>query len=237
MPVEPKRVLKADSIRSLGSRVLFNYEDLQTRCEAHLERVRKEAEQILVQARIDAEKMRLETYEQIKQDARQEGLREAEVLIEKRAQAISEDVKTHQMQSLWPALNKVVEQLELERDRWLAEWEASAVEICVTIAEKIIGQELAKRPGQTCEMIRSALELVSGNRNITIQLHPDDVALLGDNAAQVIQSMARCGDVTIVADESITPGGSVLQTQHGSIDAQIETQLQRIAAELLESDV
>ena len=42
-----------------------------------------------------------------------------------------------------------------------------------------------------------------------------------------------CGEAELVYDETITPGGCQIETQHGAIDARMETQLERIASELL----
>jgi flagellar assembly protein FliH len=47
--------------------------------------------------------------------------------------------------------------------------------------------------------------------------------------------LAACGEAEIIADKSLTRGGCVIETQHGQIDARIETILDRIVAELLEN--
>ena len=41
-------------------------------------------------------------------------------------------------------------------------------------------------------------------------------------------------DVRLVADETVTPGGSIVVTDHGQIDARVETILGRISDELLD---
>jgi flagellar assembly protein FliH len=41
------------------------------------------------------------------------------------------------------------------------------------------------------------------------------------------------GETTFTPDERISRGGCVVETRHGAIDARIETQLARIAHELL----
>jgi flagellar biosynthesis/type III secretory pathway protein FliH len=44
--------------------------------------------------------------------------------------------------------------------------------------------------------------------------------------------MAKLGPVQLVSDETITRGGCRVHTEFGVIDQQIESQLQRIEAEL-----
>ena len=58
---------------------------------------------------------------------------------------------------------------------------------------------------------------------------------LGRQATEVVRALAACGEAEIVADNSLTRGGCLIETQHGQIDARIETVLDRIVAELLES--
>ena len=103
------------------------------------------------------------------------------------------------------------------------------------IAERLLGCELRLKPELAREMIREALQLAVGAPRIRVHLHADDAALLGKQATEVVRALAACGEAAIVADNSLTRGGCLIETQHGQIDARIETVLDRLVAELLES--
>ena len=73
-----------------------------------------------------------------------------------------------------------------------------------------------------------------GRRTIKLRLHPDDAALLGEHAAEVVRALASSGDAEIAPDATFARGSCVIQTKHGTIDARLETLLDRIVSELLE---
>ena len=129
-------------------------------------------------------------------------------------------------------MQSAAEALVLERDRWLGEWEATAIQLSVAIAEKLIRRELGLKPEISSDILFKMLELAAGQRQIKLRIHPDDLKFLGNHPEEVIRSMASCGDATLVADEAISRGGCVIETDHGTIDARLETQLERITAEL-----
>ena len=80
--------------------------------------------------------------------------------------------------------------------------------------------------------LRETLELASGAGAITLHLHPDDYTALASHRESLTQQFGQLAEANIVADPAVTPGGCRVVTEHGMIDAQIETQLARIEQEL-----
>ena len=126
------------------------------------------------------------------------------------------------------------ESLQAERDRWLIRWEQTAVRLGVVIAEKLIQRQLVARPEIATDMISDALRLAVGQPQLTVYLHPQDLAAWGDRASQIVQSLAACADTTLVPDSETQRGGCRIETRHGEIDARVETMLQRIGEDLVE---
>lgn len=230
---EPTRLLKANSIRELGSKVVFNYEDIQRRCDDYVEQVRNQTRQMLVEADAEAEAIRRRAHEEGRQAGHREGSKQAKEEIQNRARELAEEMATESLKTTLPAMQAAAEALSQERDRWLAEWEAGAIRLSVAIAEKLLRRELSLKPEINTELLIDVLELATGNPQIELLMHPDDVKLLGEQPEQVIRSMASCGEARLVPDESITRGGCVIKTQQGQIDARLETQVERITDELL----
>jgi flagellar assembly protein FliH len=131
-------------------------------------------------------------------------------------------------------MKAAAEALVIERDRWLAEWEATAVGLAASIAERLIKRHLELKPEIARDMIKNALQLAAGTPQIKLRLHIDDAALLGEHAADVVRALASSGDAEIVPDPTLKRGSCVIQTTHGTIDARLETLLERIVSELLE---
>ena len=234
MPDEPTRLLKANAIRGLGSKIVFNYEDLRERCNVYVEKVRLETRNMIQDARIESDSIRKKVYEQGRQSGFQQGLRDAEEHIRSRAEELADQLAVEKLKTTLPAMQVAADLLVLEREKWMADWEKIAVQLSLAVAEKLLRSKLDAEPKISTEMIRGVLELATGTPHLTLKISPEDLEQLGDHAEEVIRSMASCGKVTLSADESISSGGCVIETQHGVINAEIENQLERIASELLE---
>jgi flagellar biosynthesis/type III secretory pathway protein FliH len=66
------------------------------------------------------------------------------------------------METLLPALGKVVSELVDAKQAWLREWEHTAVQLAAKIAERVIRRELKSEPQITVDLVREALEMFKG---------------------------------------------------------------------------
>lgn len=199
----------------------YDLTDMAGQADDYLARVRLEARKIIQQAEQESAAIR--------EQSEAAGRKAAENAIER----ILDEKVAKQMETLTPALVRSVQQIEDSRQDWLAHWESSAVKLAGAIAVRIIGRELQTQPEIALEWLREALSLAAGAAEITVRLHPQDHATLGNQIAALAGAFTAAAPATIVSDESITVGGCRIETQFGSIDKQIETQVERITEELL----
>ncbi|MBT4866677.1 MAG: hypothetical protein HON53_16360 [Planctomycetaceae bacterium] len=230
------RILKAESIRGLGSKIVFDYSDMHRQCEDYLEQARSEAQRIGDDAKRDSEEIRRRAYEEGRNEGLREGLAHAAADIDKKAAQLADGMALEKLQTTFPALEAAGEAMVHERDRWLSRWESTAVELAVAIAEKILHREIELRPDVSVELVRKTLDLAAGSSRLVLRMHPEDITLLGPHADEVVRAASRCGEVEITGDASIARGGCVIETQHGTIDARLKTQLERIMSELVEKN-
>jgi flagellar assembly protein FliH len=216
-------VIKSDSPHTTLRRAAFNFDDLQGQADCYLDEVRRQGQQLLEKARQEALAMK----PQFEAEAR----RAAEETVQERVEQLAEQLVNQRLQTLRPALEQAVGAIERARGDWAAQWESQAVHLAVAIAQRIIRRELAGDPQIQAAYIREALELAVGQQ-VRVRIHPDDRESLGRVAGQWLeQSLARAS-AELVADPSVSPGGCLVETQHGQIDQRIETQLARIEEEL-----
>jgi flagellar assembly protein FliH len=225
------RIVKAQSVRELSARPAFNFVDLRLEADQVITQAHQTAEQLLVQARQEVASL----YEQTRTVAKEAGLREARVEIQRQAVLLISDRLDEELKTALPALRSAAEALQAERDRWLIRWEQTAVRVGVAIAEKLVKSQISTRPQLAAGMIADALRLAAGQPRITVHLHPDDLAAWGDQGPRIVESLTACADSTLVADPDVSRGGCRIETTHGEIDAQVETMLERLASELTES--
>ena len=194
--------------------------DMSGQADQYLDGVRAEAVKIVEEARQEAATVR--------QQAEEAGRQAAESAIER----ILDEKVSQQMQTLTPALTAAVKQIEDSRQEWLATWEARTVQLACSIAQRIIRRELRQDPALSLQWVAEALQLCSGTAEITVRLNPADHATLGPQVSRLAEEFHPAAPATIVADEAIAVGGCRVETEFGSIDQQIETQLERVAQEL-----
>jgi flagellar assembly protein FliH len=202
------------------SAMALDMSDMSGQAEAYLDGVRAEAVKIIDQAKQEANSVR--------QQAEQAGREAAEAAIER----ILDEKVAQQMKTLTPALAAGVAQIEDSRQEWLRAWETRTLQLACSIAQRIIHRELKQQPELPLQWIAEALQLCSGTAEITVRLHPSDHATLGGQVSRLAQEFHPAAPAQIVADEAISPGGCRVETEFGSIDQQIESQLERIAQEL-----
>ncbi|MFH1300013.1 MAG: FliH/SctL family protein, partial [Planctomycetota bacterium] len=134
---------------------------------------------------------------------------------------------------IYPAMQAAVEGLQQEQTNWRQTWDTTGLEICLSIAEKMIRHEIKSRPESARAMMSEALKLASGTQHIRFHMNPSDIAQLVEGAKTFISNLTGCQTCEIIEDESITSGGCFIETQHGTIDATIEAQIDRISQELM----
>jgi flagellar assembly protein FliH len=201
-------------------KVAYDLHDLASEGDAYLQQVRAEAAKIVQQAEQDAAAIR--------QQAEVAGKQAAEAAIER----ILDEKVAKQMKTLTPALSSAVQQIEDSRQDWLRHWESAATQLACVIAARIVRTELKTQPDIALEWIQEALQMCAGAADITLRLHPNDLETLGEQVRQLTEVFHPVGTAKIVGDPAITSYGCRLETEFGSIDQQLETQLERLHQEL-----
>ncbi len=227
------RLLKANATRELGSNVVFNYDNLHQQCDDYLKKINQQAAEIISNANVQAEQIRTEALKDAMEKGFSQGIQNADDHIKKQTDENTKTQVGSQIQTILPSVESIARLLENEKEKWISDWETSVINLVILIAEKIVRKKLDLNPELSQEMIRGALELAAGQRHITVSLNPADVEILGDKSEEVVSVLAGCGQAEIRADESVSPGGCMIESRQGTIDARLETQLERIAVELL----
>ena len=216
----PSTVIKSTGPHRPADALPFRFDEMDRHAATYLDTVRAAAAKIISEAKQQAG------------DVRKRAERDGHEAAVEAARRILDEKVTRQLETLLPALRQAVDSLAHARAEWLGAWENNVVHLATAIASRLIRRELSQHPDIPLSFIREALELASGSPQLTLRLHPDDQATLAPHIPLLISQVARQATTQIVADASITAGGCRIDTQFGSIDQQIETQLARIEQEL-----
>ncbi|MDR2762331.1 MAG: hypothetical protein LBB88_07000 [Planctomycetaceae bacterium] len=137
-----------------------------------------------------------------------------------------------QLETLLPAMKKMIERLNTARQSFLQHWEQSAIRFAVLIAERAIARELPNMIDVPLKLIRESLELGTGSTSMKVRLNPEDYESLQPQIDLLVDELSVAAHTRIVADTKIFKGGCILETAVGIIDNQIESRLMRIEQEL-----
>jgi flagellar biosynthesis/type III secretory pathway protein FliH len=213
-------IIKAADGLQTAQGVPFNFDDLAGQAQHYLEKVRKEALQIVAKAQQDAQALRRKA----EVEGRKEGQAAIEQLIQKQL--------GEQLTTLMPALRKAVEEIRNARQSWLIHWERSAVHVAAAIGARLARRELSQHPEIPLALVREALELAAGAADLRLHLNPKDLAALRPQVEALVAEFSSLGAAQLVADPQVTPGGCRVETRFGTIDQQFEAQMARIEEEL-----
>jgi len=106
--------------------------------------------------------------------------------------------------------------------------ERQVVDLALQIAQKVIEREVENMPDLAVNVIRAALEEMDARTAVRVRVCPDDEELLRRRWAQVVPAGVGADRIEIQADERVQSGGAVIETNHGEVDAQLESKLAQL---------
>lgn len=198
-----------------------------------LEALRDEAERLIDTASADAERlirdaqMRAITLvedaqrrsDRIEQEAKERGFERG--LADGRAAAQAE------MDEMLETMRGLIEMARAERHKIIETAEPEIVRLSVAIAERILSQHVAIEPATVLEMVRSAITRLVNREKVTVRVNPADIETMRGNRENLM-SMNDIDNLRIIEDQRVDRGGVVIDTEGGTIDSKISTQLREV---------
>ena|SRR5690242_10388105 len=134
-------------------------------------------------------------------------------------------------QKLEGEIRRAVEQLAVaaaevasSRAEAIRRAEADIVRLSIEIARRILHRELSVDPAALGALVRAALEKLAAQQICRVRVHPDQEQLVRTTLTQ----LGRGADIEIATDAAQPRGGALFETENGSLDASVETQLREI---------
>lgn len=203
--------------------------------EDELKAAREEAAVIIEEARLEAENVshKLEAQvAEIKETAYQEGFQQG--FLEGSQAGLAETVQK---------LEKLVSSLERERDRTQLVMDNQVeglgprlINISCQIASKILKREIKLQPEIIITQVENILKGISRAKNLAIRVNVGDMELVKNSEECFLQLTQGIDQIDFVVDPSLEPGGCIIETNSGGVDASIQTQLEMITTLLLEGN-
>jgi flagellar assembly protein FliH len=124
-------------------------------------------------------------------------------------------------------LNGLVDSLRNSVPQVVHEAESAMIQLALESAQKVVAG--LPIPVETVEaVVREALREVEDTAEITIRVHPEDLALLQKHSAAILNGLPGAGPLRFLASAEVTRGGCLVQTRFGVIDARRETKFDQL---------
>jgi type III secretion protein L len=183
---------------------VLNAEEFEARKDA--QRIKEEAEKQASEVLEQANQQREEVFTKAREEAR------AEVA----AQAAGELAKA-----------------KMQAGQILASAENEIISLACKVAEKIIGRDLERDPEVVVDICATAIENVRQARAMVLRVNPRDGQLRREKRPKLMELVGRTVDIAIKDDADVKPGGCIIQTEFGTVDAELKTQFEMLRNVLL----
>lgn len=128
---------------------------------------------------------------------------------------------------------RTVEQAYAAKENIIAEAETFVVDLSCSIAGKLMSEHLAAAPETSKKLFAQALSRRREQGVITLCVSPDQFAFVQAAKDELSLALDAQAELQIVPDATVEPGGCIVRSSFGSIDARIDTQLASVREELL----
>ena len=163
-----------------------------------------DAQQIIQAAEQEAERIRAaaqQEYDAEKRRGYEEGVEEGQAAA---------------AESMFDSLSKTVD--------FIGGLESKVAEIVIQAIEKVIGQMNEK--DLVVGAARNALDIVRNEAKVTLRVCPDQVAAVRQRAGEILSGHPAVSFLDVQPDDRLQPGGCVLESEIGVVDASIDLQME-----------
>ncbi|MCR4579874.1 MAG: flagellar assembly protein FliH [Treponema sp.] len=189
----------------------------------------REANDIIAKAKMEAEQIISDAQSQsssLAQEARQKGYDEGH------AEGYENGVA--EANRLVDRMHKIVEAVMLRREEILKDTESQIVELVILMARKVIKVLSENQKNVVMANTLAALKKVKTRGTVTLRVNLEDVNLTTAHVDEFIQHVENVQGITVLEDSTVEKGGCVVETDFGSIDARISSQLGELENKIIE---
>ena len=122
------------------------------------------------------------------------------------------------------SLNKHILELDNELKTLKKETQEQILPLALKAARKIIGEELKLHPDRIVDIVLTALKPITQHRKVTIYVNRADLDIIEMNRPKIKSIFEHIEKLSIQERDDIEPGGCMIETEAGIINAQLENQ-------------
>jgi len=193
-------------------------EESATQAEWSDESVLPDPESILEDARLEAERIAQEAYE--------EGFRKGRA-------AGEQDFQTEVGTSA-EALRATSDAIRDAHASFLESLEPQVLSLVQAIVQRVLYRDMRADPELVLRTVRHALENLTDRAKLVVRLNPVDLDVVRNHKLTFLEEFDGVRQMELLGDETIAAGGCVVESELMQVDAQLDERLERIFEAMLE---
>jgi flagellar assembly protein FliH len=215
------------------SAIVMDLSDLEREAANIVGQARAEAARILAEGKAAAQRETTAIREQARAAGHQEGFEAG--MAEGRQAGHDEALAaaTGKLKDLATRWSQALDLLHQHMPEHVADARMDLVALAMAIARRVTHQQAKTNPQVAAAVVEETLRTAGTARRVALSVNPGEADMLAEYLPELLSKLRSIEEVELTEDAGISPGGCVLRFGEGQIDARIETQLDRIAEELL----
>ncbi len=126
------------------------------------------------------------------------------------------------------ALEGLISSVENLKPELISFNEAHIVRLAYTMAKKIAMTEIAEKPELILEVVRQAIQGAQSDETVTVRVSAIDLEFIEQMREKLGKEFELVKRAKFEASDSITPGGCVVETNYGDVDATVEQRVGKL---------
>lgn len=133
------------------------------------------------------------------------------------------------------SFTSMVDDLLVQRKRLLMDSEEAVVKLSCEIARRIVTRMAEMNEDVILEIVQNALGHLADKQKVTIRVNPADAEALRAHSDDWAKASGAGSTVEIAEDVRIKRGGCLIEGESGSVEAQLDRQVDMIEKALMEA--
>ncbi|MFA6449860.1 MAG: FliH/SctL family protein [bacterium] len=125
-------------------------------------------------------------------------------------------------------MQQVIEQLKNYHIEILTDSQKDIAKMAMAVAEKVLHKEIMTDPNTVLSVVKNALSKVSFKKQFIVHVNPLDLEVLKSGSDQIRAVLDGYESLKFKASPQVEPGGCIVQTESGSVDARIDRQFAEV---------
>lgn len=188
---------------------------------------RERAEEIIAKAGLEAQEILRRAREEAEAAVREAGEKGYREGYEKGYQKGLEEARK-EGEDIRKQAREILEQAHEIRKKTIAGLEGEIVLLAREIAEKILAAQLTLDPQVVQAIVREAVLLARGKKQVIVYASPDDLPYLKQKEEEVKQLLSPEAELYILGDPAIERGGCRVETEDSQVEATLKERWQAL---------